>query len=361
MSDPFFSVIIPTYNNEKEIRISVNSVLSQTYRNFELILVDDGSKDETASYCDQFAEQDNRVRVVHKENRGTAAARNTGLFLARGRYVYFVDADDWIEKELLQEAARILDCQEAPDIYVFGMRMILEKDRIMTYPSFVMPGLYSRKRLEHEIYPRMMYPRGKKVWMPVVSAYLCDKIILKDLLLKHYCRDTTLFMGEESVCAYECMYFANKVYFAPFIMYTYNRLSESSMHQRYHEDLFTNSIRVAQYYRTYLSMGNKEIERQINYVECKSLKYVIEHELEFNKSVYRSSLQLNEKMKQFGIFPICPLEGLSFSDKCFVLLFSTRLTYILYIILLYRKVLIQLSHFWRRAISIVDKMKHDKR
>lgn len=355
---PFFSVIIPTYNNAKEISISINSVLNQTYKNFELILVDDGSEDETALYCDQFAKLDERVRVVHKEHKGTAAARNTGLFLAKGRYVYFIDADDWIEIDLLQKAVQRLGRQDAPDIYVFGMRMINKNNQIITYPSFVTPGLYSRKRLEREIYPRMMYPRGKKIWMPVVSSYLCDKIILKDLMLKHYCRDTTLFMGEESVCAYECMYFAKQVYFSSSIMYSYNRLSESSMHQRYHEDLFTNSMRLARYYRTYLGRGNKTMERQINYVECKNLKYVIEHELEFNKSVYRSALHLKEKVKQFKIFPICPLEGLSFSDKCFVILLSIRLTYVL---LLYRKMLVLLSYLWRRMLSKIGRINGDKR
>ena len=191
----------------------------------------------------------------------------------------------------------------------------------------------------------MMCPRGKKDWMSVVSYYLWDKIISRELLLEHYCRDTSLFMGEESVCAYECMYYAKEVFFSPLILYTYDRTSISSMHRRYHEDLFTNCIRVAEYYRTYLSKGNEKIESQINREECRSLRYVIDYELEFNKYVYWSSIHLKKKMEQVKTYLICPLKGLSFADKCFVLVFSMRQPYL---ILVFRKLLIMMARLWRK-------------
>ena len=349
--EPFFSVIIPTYNNEKEIRACVNSVLKQTYKNFELIIVDDGSDDRTSVYCDKFENQDERVRVIHKVNEGAASARNTGLFLATGRYVYFVDADDWIDAGLLQEAALILDKPKAPDIYVFGFRMILGEDRTIAYSSYVAPGLYSRKRLEQVVYPRMMDPRGRHIWMPVISAYLCDKIILRELALGHYCRDTSLFMGEESVCAYECMYNARKVYFSTSIMYSYNRLSKSSMQRRYHQHLFTNTLRLAKYYHTYLSRGNKELEKQINRAECRNLKYLIDHEMKFNKSSRWAYGHLRKEMQQVETFPICSLNGLSFFDKCFVLLLSSEF---LYFLLLTRRMLICVSYLRKKIDNKIN-------
>lgn len=345
---PFFSVIVPVYNNEKEIRKCIDSILNQTYQDFELILIDDGSADATALICDQAAEQDSRVIVIHKKNEGTAAARNDGLFRASGRYVYYVDADDWIGQRLLQEAAFVFDRPDPPDIFAFGIEMITEEGRKAPYPCFVEPGLYKKERLEREVYCRMMQPRGKKIWMPIVSPYLCDKIISRSLMLGHYCRDTSLFMGEESVCAYECIYFAKQVYFSSLIMYFYDRRSESSMHRRYHEDLFDNNIRLAQYYRTYISRGNHDMELQINRRECKSLRYVIEHELEFGSSVCSSSVHLNKKIKQVNLYPICPLDGLSFTDRCFILLLSFRMQYF---ILLLKKTLIVMSHFWKKLRS----------
>ena len=195
----------------------------------------------------------------------------------------------------------------------------------------------------------MMYPRGRKIWMPVVTSYLCDKIILRDLCMKHYCRDTEIFMGEESVCAYECMYFAEKVFFSPLIMYVYNCLSDSSMHRRYHDNLFENNMRLSRYYRTYLG-GNDDcnMDIRINVRECRGFKYVIRHELEFSSSVYQSSKRIGIKIRQAKRWPICPLKGLSLLDSCFIVLMSLRMQYF---ILLFGKILFQLSSYRRQFKS----------
>lgn len=339
-----FSVIVPTYNNEKEIENCIDSILAQVYPYFELILVDDGSEDNTPYICDRYAALDSRISVIHKTNEGVAAARNDGLFHASGKYVYFVDADDWIGQQLLQEAAYILDKFKPLDIFAFGLEMIMEEKKV-DYACHVQPGLYGKERLKHEIYPKMMRKRGKGLWMPVVSPYLCDKIILRDLCERHYCRDTTLYIGEESVCAYECVYYAENIYFSPKIMYYYNRLSESSMHTKYHEDLLENSMRLAQYFQTHLGKEDHEINIQINIRTCRSLRYVIEHEMKFGNSVVSAAVHLGKKLKQIQQFPLCPLQGLSLGDKCFILLLSFRMQFF---VLLLRKILMLMSHFWRK-------------
>ena len=96
------SVIVPVYNVEKYLGECIESILSQTYENFELILVDDGSPDNSGKICDEYAEKDNRIRVIHKENGGVSSARNTGLDNAKGEYITFVDSDDIIDKQYLE-------------------------------------------------------------------------------------------------------------------------------------------------------------------------------------------------------------------------------------------------------------------
>ena len=91
------SVIVPVYNVETYQARCVDSILNQSYANLEVILVDDGSKDASGSICDKYAEKDNRIRVIHKENGGLSSARNAGLDVACGEYITFVDSDDWIE------------------------------------------------------------------------------------------------------------------------------------------------------------------------------------------------------------------------------------------------------------------------
>ncbi len=100
---PTISVIIPVYNAEKYLRSCIDSVLAQTYKDFELLLIDDGSKDSSGVICDEYAAQDARVRVFHKENGGVSSARNLGLDNAQGKYLMFLDSDDfWLQDDVLE-------------------------------------------------------------------------------------------------------------------------------------------------------------------------------------------------------------------------------------------------------------------
>lgn len=92
---PLFSIIVPVYNVEKYINKCVDSILSQTFEDFELILVDDGSPDNCPAICDNYAEKDSRVKVIHKQNGGASSARNTGLCSEKGKYILFLDSDDY--------------------------------------------------------------------------------------------------------------------------------------------------------------------------------------------------------------------------------------------------------------------------
>jgi glycosyltransferase involved in cell wall biosynthesis len=100
-SSPKISVIIPVYNTEKYLQRCIESVLKQTFDNFELLLINDGSIDNSGLVCNKYAEQDTRVRVFHKENGGVSTARNFGIEQARGKYITFVDSDDWVEEKFL--------------------------------------------------------------------------------------------------------------------------------------------------------------------------------------------------------------------------------------------------------------------
>lgn len=100
---PLISVIIPVYNVEQYIEKCIKSVIAQTNSEWELILVDDGSKDTSGTICDRYARQDARIKVIHKENGGVSSARNAGLKIAKGDYVCFIDSDDWIDSTYLED------------------------------------------------------------------------------------------------------------------------------------------------------------------------------------------------------------------------------------------------------------------
>ena len=100
--DELISVILPVYNVQQYLEKCIESVVNQTYKNLEIILIDDGSTDMSGKICDEFAEKDGRIKVIHSKNGGVSAARNIGLDIATGEYIGFVDSDDWIESQMYE-------------------------------------------------------------------------------------------------------------------------------------------------------------------------------------------------------------------------------------------------------------------
>lgn len=119
VESPAVSVIVPVYNAARYLNECVNSIRDQTLSNVEIILVNDGSGDESGSICDEYAALDSRIIVIHKENGGAACARNAGLSVSKGAYVYFVDADDWIEPTTI-ERSYSRAAEGDYDVLVFG-------------------------------------------------------------------------------------------------------------------------------------------------------------------------------------------------------------------------------------------------
>lgn len=120
---PEVSVIVPVYKAEQYLDRCVKSILEQTYQNFELILVDDGSPDNSPSLCDEWAKNDNHIYVIHKENGGASSARNAGLKIAKGRWIAFADSDDWLDRNALKTLYDLANQYNVP-MAIGGMRVV---------------------------------------------------------------------------------------------------------------------------------------------------------------------------------------------------------------------------------------------
>jgi len=133
---PTISVIVPIYKVEPYIRRCIDSILAQTYTDFELILVDDGSPDNCGAICDEYATKDSRIHVIHQENGGVSAARNAGIDIASGEYLTFVDSDDWVKtyflERLLSTPADLL-CQTKVTSDEFGEQFFYDRNTSKTY------------------------------------------------------------------------------------------------------------------------------------------------------------------------------------------------------------------------------------
>lgn len=127
---PQISIIVPVYNVEKYLDRCIISILNQTIRDFELILVEDGSPDNCARICDEWARKDDRIKVIHKKNGGLSSARNAGLDIARGEYIGFVDSDDWIDIDMYQI---LLDAIKKYDVDYSAIEMKIVKNEQVVY------------------------------------------------------------------------------------------------------------------------------------------------------------------------------------------------------------------------------------
>lgn len=127
MYSDLITVVVPIYKVEKFLQRCVNSIINQTYKNIEIILVDDGSPDKCGIMCDEYARIDPRIKVIHKENGGLSDARNVGTNLAIGKYITYIDSDDWISEDYLEVLFNIIQKTEA-DISIFPLHYVYEKD-----------------------------------------------------------------------------------------------------------------------------------------------------------------------------------------------------------------------------------------
>ena len=197
------SVIIPVYNVEQYLPRCVDSILAQTYRNLEIILVDDGTKDDSDKICDEYAAKDTRIKVIHKENGGLSSARNAGIDIARGEYLGFVDSDDWIEPEMYETMLGLAKKHEAQLVcagrYDFSSRrnektvgLCPEKEEVITGMellgrTFTWDGCDSAawdKLYHRSLFETIRYPLGQisedvamfyKLAELVDRAAMCDK------------------------------------------------------------------------------------------------------------------------------------------------------------------------------------------
>ncbi len=192
-AQPFFTVIVPTYNVEEYLEECLNSILAQTFRDFELLAVNDGSTDESLRILETYANQDSRIRIIQQQNKGLSAARNTGLTEATGKYCLFVDSDDIIHPQLLEICHYFLTQYDA-DLVAFGHRHIEPHTGLK--PIKYTPGAISH-HFSHNPLP-LLYQRHRYRISLMVPLSCCRTELSRrtpfeqGLLYEDYPRTTTL-------------------------------------------------------------------------------------------------------------------------------------------------------------------------
>lgn len=212
---PHISVIVPIYNTEKYIHRCINSILNQSLRDIEIILVDDGSKDNCGQIVDEYQKSDSRIKVIHKENGGLWSARNAGLGIAMGKYISFVDSDDWIEKEMLEKMFDKAEVYKA-DLVICNYNRVysdrIEKNRLNIKNEFIeIEQIGFQNYFYYYFFP---YIHGHEVWNKLYKREIIvqnkiffeenKKIFSEDLLFNLYylCHIKTIYAISNSYYNY---------------------------------------------------------------------------------------------------------------------------------------------------------------
>lgn len=174
---PEISVIVPVYNTEKYLDRCIRSIINQTFSDFELILVDDGSKDNSGFVCDEWEKKDSRIKVIHQKNAGAGAARNAGLRVAKGEYIGFVDSDDWIEPQMYEVMYNAIEKYFA-DV---GMCNISSRTKFSMHESYDNRKFPFELKNQEEMLSIFFRVHGEKGILSVCQR-LIHKSVLKDFM-----------------------------------------------------------------------------------------------------------------------------------------------------------------------------------
>ena len=254
MSDSLISVIVPVYNSEQTLHRCIDSILGQTYRNFELLLINDGSKDRSGEICDEYARKDSRVKVFHKENGGVSSARNVGLVNARGEWVTFVDSDDWAGEKLLSNL--ISHTNNHPNV-----------ELVISFSEYI----FNNGRREENYNARMVDKANFQIlfseydmsWHTGPWAKLYSKQVIDSKNLRF---NENMNIGEDAVFFYSYLSQIDGLYVSSDTDYKYNADTEGSLTKRVFslKSEMSGCHNVIEAVDNLLNNGNKWEEKAVN-------------------------------------------------------------------------------------------------
>ena len=219
------SVIVTIYNLEPYLKKCVESIQNQSVDDIEIILIDDGSKDNSYVMCDKLARFDRRIKVYHQENSGIASARSLGLSKATGNYVLFVDGDDWLEKDCCSICEGYID-RYNPDIILLQYRKVYDNS-IQILKNYFSSGFYDKNKIKEEIYPRMIYTG--RFYEKGMDTYISGRVVRREVLLEvAQTINKNISFSEGALWLFSVMLRVNSVLIADEVVYNY-RMRRDSM------------------------------------------------------------------------------------------------------------------------------------
>lgn len=253
-----FSVVVPIYNIEGYLQKCIVSLIEQSYDDFEIILVNDGSTDSCYEICESYQKKvPDKIKVVHKKNGGLVSARQAGARVARGEYIICVDGDDWVGRDYLEKIAKI-EQEYAPDIICVGYYDVLGEK--MFHRRFSEENkLYTKEEIMNEILPRLIETENAKAFPLSIWAKVFKKSIYFE---QQMALDTKIKIGEDVACVVPCICNANSMYITddPYYFYRHN---DNSMTKNKKPFRWDGPKLIAEHFEKQLDLKGLNLEQQV--------------------------------------------------------------------------------------------------
>lgn len=290
MKDYKISIIVPVYNAEKYLEKCVGSLLHQTYSNLEILLIDDGSKDTSGQLCDEYAKRDTRVQAVHKENGGLISAWKKGVEVSSGQYLCFVDSDDWVDDQMIEEMAEHLT---GGDREIVASDYVIERDdgsRQFVWQELP-PGEYLKKDMKEKVIPNLL---GRESRYVTISR--CMKLTSKLLIEENQkYSNPAVIVGEDTTIMLPALIDCDRLYIMDHKAYYHYLYVRESMVHKYNSGLYENIrllIQTTQQIVKDKFSGDEQIQRlkQVDQESVLWMLLVLKNEARGNKEGYRKNI-----------------------------------------------------------------------
>lgn len=263
-NQPLISVIIPVYNVEQYLPQCLDSIISQTYPNLEIICVNDGTQDSSREILGRYAEKDCRIIVIDQENQGLSGARNTGLQHAHGKYVMFVDSDDWIELETCEEAVRAAEKHHA-DLVMWSYAREYDNESKVKYMFWDDETVFEHAEVQSQLHRRLCGLLGEELRHPDYANALetaWGKLYLTERIVNNHVEfiDTKEIGTEDALFNLHVLGYVERAVYLRKCFNHYRKTNQSSLTKTYNEKLFERWQRLFDYMDRYIKDNHLSAE-----------------------------------------------------------------------------------------------------
>lgn len=288
-NEVFCSIIVPIYNSEKYLKKCLDSLSMQDARLCEVILVNDGSTDNSQFICESYLKENINFILVNQKNKGHTAARNKGLSVAKGKYVAFVDSDDWLEENLISDCYEIYQHHQELDIILFGFKLIYTTHKKVQNQPF-RAGFYDLKQVEKELLPFLI----------TSGRFSLSERLVKREILQTYQKivDPKIKLGEDMVCSVCSLANAKSVYVIDKPYYNYLQRENSIVHSYKNYD-FDDWRLIKGILNEQISHKIKNFNEQMGYCSIRFLDRAVIGEIERNGLGLKSINAIKETLTEF--------------------------------------------------------------